>query len=143
MALPKEGIAKDGRKLHYSVGAVIVENGRYLLIDRRSPPFGFAGVAGHIDEGETSEEALKREIKEESGLDVFDKKMLFEEEIPWNWCSKGVGVHHWYLFGCDVAGTIKKNIEETKSIGWFTLEQIKELKLEPVWEYWFKKLHLI
>lgn len=143
MPKPKEGISTENKKMHYSVGAIIKKDEKFLLIDRVKPPFGFAGLAGHIDENETPEEALKREVKEESGLDLKNFKILLEEEINWNECSKGIGVHYWHLYECEVEGEIKRNFEETKSIGWFTKEEILDLKLEPVWEYFFKKLKII
>jgi len=143
MAIPKQGKGRDGKLMHYSVGALIKKDGKYLLIDRVQPPFGFAGIAGHIDEGENPEQALKREVEEESGLKIEKYKLLFEEELDWNWCSKGVGIHYWYLYECDVSGKIKENYTETKSIGWYSAEEIKKLKLEPVWEYWFKKIKII
>lgn len=62
MAKPKESVI-DGKVHHYSVGALIELNGKYLLIDRAIPPLGFAGVAGHIDEGEAPEHALAREVE--------------------------------------------------------------------------------
>ena len=65
------------------------------------------------------------------------------EELGWNWCSKGVGAHYWYLFECSVSGEMERNEQETKSAGWYRKDEIKTLKLEPVWEYWFKKLNII
>lgn len=143
MSAPKQGTAKDGQVFHYSVGAVVAQEGKYLLIDRAVPPFGFAGVAGHIDEGETPEEALVREVKEESGLDVTGSKLLFEEMLDWNECSKGVGKHYWYLYECDTAGSVKRSDAETKSAGWYTVPQVRKLSLEPVWDHWFKKLKIL
>ena len=129
--------------MHYSVGAVIRNDGKYLLIDRVHPPFGFAGPAGHVDEDETPEIALKREVEEESGLLIESYKLLFEEELDWNWCNKGIKVHYWYLYDCKVSGELKQNFAETKSISWYTKNNIGQLKLEPVWEYWFKKINIL
>lgn len=156
MSKPKEGKTKDGGVMHYSAGAVIestqtgadstrtaTDKKKYLLIDRAIPPLGFAGIAGHIDEGETAEESIFREIKEESGLEADSCELLFEEELDWNWCSKGVQSHYWYLYKCKATGELNRSKEEAKSIGWYTKKEIKELKLEPVWEYWFKKLEVI
>ena len=84
-----------------------------------------------------------REIKEETGLEVTKQSLLFEEEIDWNWCSKGTQIHYWYLFKCKTSGKIKRNYRETKSIGWFSKSEIKNLKLEPVWKYWFEKLNIL
>ena len=142
---PKLGTSKDGRPMHYSVGAVIKKGDKYLLIERMKVPYGFAGVAGHIDEGENRDTALVREVKEESdgGLDVTGYKLLLEEEVDNNTCSRGIDVHYWYLFECEVKGVIRRNKEETKSIGYYTVEEMRGLKLEPVWEYWFGKLKVI
>lgn len=139
----KEGLSSKKKNMHYSVGAIIEKEGKYLLIDRANPPFGFAGIAGHIDEGEDAKEALKRELKEESGLDLVSATLLFEEECTDNMCSKGVSIHYWYLYRCVVSGTVKRNMRETKSIGWYTKKEIKTLALEPIWKYWFKKVKIL
>jgi ADP-ribose pyrophosphatase YjhB (NUDIX family) len=143
MAQSKEGKTKDGTPMHFSVGALIEQEGKYLLIERAVPPLGFAGVAGHVDEGEDERQAVVREVKEEVGFEVRDPKLLFEEELDWNWCSKGVTSHYWYFFHCPVSGDLARSMRETKSAGWYSKEEIKNLTLEPVWEYWFKKLDII
>lgn len=140
---PKQGKSKDGKLMHYSVGALIKKDDKYLLIDRVKPPLGFAGLAGHIDENEDKIQALRREVEEESGLKIDSYRIIFEEELDWNRCSRGVDVHYWYLFECNISGEIRQNYIETKSIGWYGADEVKKLKLEPVWEYWFKKLKII
>ena len=129
--------------MHSSVGALIERDGKYLLIERAVPPLGFAGVAGHVDEGEDERQAVVREVKEEVGFDVRDPKLLFEEELDWNWCSKGATSHYWYFFHCPVSGDLARSMRETKSAGWYSKEEIKKMTLEPAWEYWFKKLEVI
>jgi len=143
MGTPKLGKSKKGSPMHYSVGALIKKDNKFLLIDRVNIPLGFAGIAGHIDKGENPEKALAREIKEESGLKLVSQKLIFIEERKNNICSKRVSVHYWYLFECEVSGEIKRNKTETKSIAWYSQKEIKKLKLEPVWKYWFKKLKII
>ena len=41
-----------------------------VLIERKNPPYGLAIPGGFVDVGETTENALKREMKEEISLDV-------------------------------------------------------------------------
>lgn len=145
---PKKGTSKNGQPMHYSVGAVIERDGKYLLIDRRYEPLGFAGLAGHIDEGEDDPaKAMAREVSEESGLKVEKYRLLFDEEVSGNSCHRGIDIHYWYLYYCEASGEAVWNKEEEKSMGWYAAEQIKEMqkngKLEPVWEHWFKKLGVI
>jgi ADP-ribose pyrophosphatase YjhB (NUDIX family) len=141
--IPKLGRSKFNKLMHYTVAAIIKKNNKYLLINRRFYPLGFAGVGGHIDKGENPITALKREVKEESGFEVIKSKLIFEEEIDKNRCIMGIKTHYWYLFNCEVKGKLKRNKLEEKSIGWYSVEEIKKLELEPVWEYLFKKLKMI
>ncbi len=143
MPAPKMTTSSIGTPLHHSVGAVIERDGKYLLIGRAQLPIGIAGLAGHVDEGEEPYTALVREIREESGLIVRHAKVLFEEELPWNICSRGITTHRWTLYACDVEGEPERNEEETTSIGWYSAEEIKDLPLESVWRYWFERLGVL
>ncbi len=60
-------------KFEYSAGAVIYKEGRdgkplFLLLMKKNNEYDIP--KGHIEKGESSEEAARREIKEETGLDV-------------------------------------------------------------------------
>ncbi len=139
----KQGISSIGKSMHYSVGAIIQKNKKFLLIDRAAPPYGFAGLGGHIDEQESPEQAIKREVQEESNLKVKNCTLLYEEEVSNNKCVEGIDVHHWYVFACTAKGKTRRDEHETKSMGWYSKEDIKKLRLEPVWEHWFRKLKVI
>src|SRR5215212_2653520 len=108
---------RDGQTIHWSVGALIEREGKVLLIDRAQFPFGMAGPAGHIDEDEAPEQAVVREVEEETGLKVTKCHKVIDEFVPWNECSKGIKGHHWYVYRCEVEGELKRDQRETKSIG--------------------------
>lgn len=151
MGQPKIGKSSTGEPMHFSVGAVIQnKEGDFLLVDRMKPPYGFAGIAGHIDEGESIKSALYREIGEESKLQVRATALLACEEVKNNFCNRGVKIHHWTLFRCrlqDENQIAQRNPLEARSIGWYSEKQVRQMaredRLEPVWEYWFRKLKVI
>jgi 8-oxo-dGTP diphosphatase len=60
------------------VGAVILEKGRVLLVRRARDPLQGRWVVpgGRVEWGETLEEAIVREVREETGLDVRPTEML-------------------------------------------------------------------
>jgi len=67
---------------HKSVGVILEENGKFLLIDRKRFPFCWASVAGHIEKGEGSNFAASREIKEEIGLiTVSLRPLLIKKDL--------------------------------------------------------------
>jgi len=131
--------------MHYSVGAIIKRDDKYLLMDRKNPPFGFACPAGHVDEGENPEKSLVREVKEETSLKVTKYKLIDEgefshEDEP---CRRGIGAHYWYIFECEVTGKLMKDEREAKTMNWYSVNEIKKMRLEHVWKNWFKKLNII
>lgn len=53
-----------------TVDALIEIDGGIILIRRKNPPYGWAIPGGFVDYGETLEEAVVREAKEETCLDI-------------------------------------------------------------------------
>jgi len=140
----KLGKSSDGREMHYSAGVIVECNGKYLLLDRKNPPPGFACPAGHVDEGEEPKTAAIREVSEETGIELKDVEFICEEEISWNYCKSGTEIHYWYLYKANV---VSEDFifykEEAKSLAWYTVEEVKKLNLEQVWKYWFEKLKIL
>lgn len=51
-------------------GLITDDQGRVLLIERRFPPPGWALPGGFVDRGETVEAAVRREVREEAGVEI-------------------------------------------------------------------------
>ena len=67
-----------------TVDAVIILNGKIVLIKRRNPPYqgNFALPGGFVEIGETTEEAILREANEETGLSIKIIKLLGVYSAP-------------------------------------------------------------
>ena len=61
-----------------TAGALCVEDGRVLLTRRAHPPFqgSWDLPGGFLEEGESPLDGLRRELKEETGLDVEPQRFL-------------------------------------------------------------------
>lgn len=124
--------------MHKSVGAIITnDKGEILMIDRVKKPYGWACPAGHVDDGETPEDAMVREVREETGLDVREYELAHHEFVEWNTCSRDVRGHDWYVFVVkSYTGEVDIEKEEAKNYQWISPEKLETLQLENVWQFW-------
>lgn len=61
----------------------LIETGKgIVIIERSNPPFGWALPGGFVDYGESLEDAVKREAKEETNLDIFEVKQFHTYSAP-------------------------------------------------------------
>jgi O-acetyl-ADP-ribose deacetylase (regulator of RNase III)/ADP-ribose pyrophosphatase YjhB (NUDIX family) len=65
-----------------TVDAIIEVDEGIVIIKRSNPPFGWALPGGFLDYGESLEDAVVREAKEETGLDVTDVKQFHTYSDP-------------------------------------------------------------
>jgi ADP-ribose pyrophosphatase YjhB (NUDIX family) len=65
-----------------TVDAIIEIDGGIVVIERINPPFGWALPGGFVDYGESLEEAVIREAKEETGLDLTGVKQFHTYSEP-------------------------------------------------------------
>ncbi len=65
-----------------TVDAIIEIDSGIVLIERSNPPFGWALPGGFVDYGESLEEAVRREAKEETGLTLTGIKQFHTYSDP-------------------------------------------------------------
>jgi len=68
--------------IRLTVDCIIDIEGKIVLIKRENPPLGWAIPGGFVDEGETVEDAVRREMKEETNLSLENLKQLHVYSDP-------------------------------------------------------------
>ncbi|MBM3329431.1 MAG: NUDIX hydrolase [Calditrichaeota bacterium] len=61
---------------YLTVDAVVIDERGVLLIRRRNPPYGWALPGGFVERGESVESAVRREAREETGLEIEDLRLI-------------------------------------------------------------------
>ena len=81
--------------------------------------------AGLIDKGEDAVQAARRELKEETGLDLVE----VEAVLPPSFASQGTSDEMMQIVICTAKGEIKEScyVDEEINTKWYTKEQIKTL----------------
>lgn len=112
-----------------AVGGVIFDDkDRVLLVKRKNPPNQgmWAIPGGKVKFGETLDEAIKRELKEETSLEVKPTKLLAIVEIIKE------GFHYVILdYICEVIGGELKPASDALDARFLSLEEIKREKVSP------------
>ncbi|WEU41093.1 MAG: NUDIX hydrolase [Candidatus Odinarchaeum yellowstonii] len=112
-----------------AVDAIILfEPGKIVLIKRRFPPFKdfWALPGGIVKYGESVEEALLREVKEETGLTVKIKKLVGVYSNP-NRDPRGHVISICFL--CEFSDGVLKASSDAADINVFSLEEVSSLQL--------------
>lgn len=114
------------------VGALIFnKDNKIFLVKSHKFRNKYVIVGGHIELGEKAEDALKREVKEETGLDIYDIKFSYFQEFIFDeifWKKK-----HFVFFDyiCKTNSTKVMLNEEAQEYVWVTIDEALKLDLEP------------
>ncbi len=134
-------IVKHHRALvHEGIHAVIARDGKYFLVQRNFAPHGFSNVAGHLDWGETPEQGLAREVREEIKCAVKNAQLVYSAKEDFR-CPLFFK-HFNYVFKCEIEGEPQINFESRDS-GWFLPSEISKLRLTPFTFKIFQALEII
>ncbi len=109
-------------KVYKGVGALVVRNGQVLLLRRKSDGL-WTRPGGMVEEGETLEEGLIREILEETGITVRIERLLDTYETTEkgkNWMAYG------YLASYVSGEATNKEPDKHTELKWFKLDELPE-----------------
>lgn len=116
--------------------AVIIKDSLILLIHRfRNGVEFFVLPGGGVEEGESIEEAVIREVKEETNFDAKTNKKLWEFLNDHNGNKK---MHYFYLI-TDFSGdmqlggeeAIENSPENSYTLEWHKLNELEKIPLKP------------
>jgi 8-oxo-dGTP pyrophosphatase MutT (NUDIX family) len=116
--------ALSTKPTRYGVVAVMFRHGRMLVIRRSQTviaPGTLCFPGGGIERGESEEDALRRELREELALAVNPVRRL--------WCSLTSWNVHLAWWHCNLARDIAPcpNPKEVESVGWYRLAELRAL----------------
>lgn len=114
------------------VGALILDEGRVLLVERGKEPLaGYWSLPGGVVEtGERLEDALVREVFEETGLHVTADSIatVFERIMP---DPGGTCEYHYVLidFYCTITSGEPRPGDDSARVEWFPIDSLPKLRM--------------
>ena len=111
--------------INISTKAIVFDGNKRILILKDSGGVWWDLPGGHLEEGETIEEGLKREMKEEAGLTLESSKQLFVKSLELGNPPQERPV---VFFLAKVSGDIKLSEEHTESV-WVDIKDIDKYNL--------------
>lgn len=109
-------------------GVLVKQDGKYLLVQETlAYVYGLWNIpAGHVDTGETNDQAAKREAKEETGYDVE----IIDDPQIFTFPDREIEI---YVYPAKVVGgKISINLEEVLDVKWLSPKETQKIHLrEP------------
>lgn len=136
---PEVKFKSDTYKYYNRAVGIIKQNDKYLIMCVDDAPY-YHLPGGHVEVGENSLDAVKREVKEELDYDVVDARLLCIQE---NFYEKDEFAHHgveyYYLIEIEknidpVDRVVIENDRGTKkrlAIKWVTVKELANIDLQP------------
>lgn len=112
----KKIIVKDSKT---AVVAILVYNGKVLFLKRTSPPLNWCPPCGRAKMGENLEEALIREVREETGLTIEIIKFVYQ----WKGLHDGEKIKS-FTFVCSTNSDMVVLSDEHSDYAWVNIEDI-------------------
>lgn len=113
---------------HFCVTVHIVKDNQILLIDHKKLE-KWLPAGGHIENNESPEDAARREVREETGLEI---DFVAKDELTTAWgvqnnVIKEDHIHYDVIyFAKPKSGDMRLDESETNGIQWYSLDEIND-----------------
>ena len=124
--------APKANSLVPAASAVVVNKEGKILLHRRSDSNTWSLPGGAMEIGESISETVKREVKEETGLDVEPEYLIGIYSNPEHviaYSNGEVRQEFSICFSCKIVGGSLKVSEESFELAFFTPQEIEQLNM--------------
>ena len=132
-------IKTENEEFHGRTCGIIKQDDKFLIMRVNKTSY-YHIPGGHIEIGEDSGQAIDREIKEEIGCDVQEKRLFAIQENFWIRDNKNChGIEFYYIIEPKQKLELKdyeriendKGKEQLLEFKWTTIEELKDIDLKP------------
>lgn len=115
-----------------AVGAVVFKDDRVLLVKRSNPPAKgmWAVPGGKIQAGETMQQALIRELKEETGLNIKVGEIIYVFDVIQRNDNARLNYHYVIIdFLCELKDGQLKAGDDALEARWISKKELKQINV--------------
>ena len=125
-------------KINLAISAYVLKDNEFLLLKRVEPPYKWCPPGGRVLKGEGFKDAVKREVKEESGIEI---EVLMPMEVWFG--SHQKDELYAVSFLCKyVSGDLKTSKEHSEA-KWLTIKELGKIDMTHELSIFEKSLSLL